>query len=76
MQGEYNADSLYPVDSQPGLWRNLFDYVMSHVKMQEPTTEALLSRCMSRRLGDAVLSGVSLTTGALAGEPVARETPL
>jgi hypothetical protein len=34
MQWERDADSLYPMDSQPGFRRNLFDYVMGDAKMQ------------------------------------------
>jgi hypothetical protein len=39
MQGGRNANNLYPVDSQPSFWRNLFDYVMGNGKMQEPDAD-------------------------------------
>jgi hypothetical protein len=34
MQWGRNANSLYPPASQPGFWRNLFDYVMGARKLQ------------------------------------------
>lgn len=55
MQGEHNIDSLYPLDSQPGLWRNLSDYVMSNIKMQGytalHTSKARISASFVRKKG-------------------------